>query len=133
MSQANLLAWRESSKREHPEDNLQRAVVQHLRLLAPNAIWYHPNNSPAVSKRTAARYKALGVVAGIPDICVVLEDGSAAFLELKSDKGRLSPAQLEFQTKCLARGIPHYVAYSLDEALEVLRGLGILPTTPSVS
>jgi hypothetical protein len=55
---------------------------------------------------------------------MVLPGGRAAYLELKSRKGRLSPAQLEFRAACLAAGALYAVARSTDEAIEVLRSWG---------
>ena len=45
-------------------------------------------------------------------------------MELKSAKGRRSPAQREFHAACLAAGAAYEVARSTDEAIEVLRSWG---------
>jgi hypothetical protein len=50
---------------------------------------------------------------------VVLPGGRAAYLELKSRKGRLSSAQQEFRAACLAAGAVYEVARSTDEAIGV--------------
>jgi hypothetical protein len=55
---------------------------------------------------------------------VVLPGGRAAFLELKSPTGSLSPAQGEVRAACLAAGAVYEVARITDEAIEVLRGWG---------
>ena len=55
---------------------------------------------------------------------MVLPGGRAAFLELKSPTGSLSPAQGEVRAACLAAGAVYEVARSTDEAIEVLRGWG---------
>jgi hypothetical protein len=46
----------------------------------------------------------MGVRPGVADFAPVLPGGRSAFLELKSAKGRLSPAQREFRAACLAAG-----------------------------
>lgn len=123
-----ITEWREKVPRAHPEADLQRAIVAHLRMLAPkNVIWFHPMNSAPVSKRTAGRFKAEGVVAGVADLCFVLPDGRAAFMELKAPGGRLSAAQRAFQDQCAAMGVEFCVCYDIDTALSVLRALKILP------
>ena len=55
---------------------------------------------------------------------MVLPGGRAAFLELKSPTGSLSPAQREFRAACLAAGAVYEVARSTDEANAVLRAWG---------
>jgi hypothetical protein len=55
---------------------------------------------------------------------VVLPGGRAAYLELKSPTGSLSPAQREFRAARLAAGALHEVARTIDQAIEVLRGWG---------
>lgn len=124
----DLMAWRDKAPRRDPEGDLQRALVQHLRLLAPvNVIWAHIPNGEHRSKRTGARLKALGVQRGIPDLMFVLADGRAAFLELKARTGRLSPDQKAFGAKCEAMGVEYAVSADLDQALSILRAWGVLP------
>jgi ketopantoate reductase len=114
--------------RDNPEEQLQAAIVQHLKLLAPkNVIWFAVPNGIPTSKRTGARFKAQGVVAGIADLCFVLADGRAAFMELKSAKGRLSSEQKAFADRCAAMGVEHVVSANIDQALSVLRAWGVLP------
>lgn len=117
-----------SKPRRDPEGELQRALVQYLRLLAPkNVIWYAVPNGVPASKRTGARFKALGVIAGVPDLAFVLSDGRAAFLELKAGAGRMSPEQKAFAERCAAMGVEHAVTNNLDQALAILRAWGVLP------
>lgn len=124
----DLMAWREKAPRRDPEGELQRAIVQHLKLLAPaNVIWAHIPNGEHRSKRTGARLKALGVQKGMPDLMFVLADGRAAFMELKAKAGRLSPDQKAFAEKCNLLDIEYLVTSDLDQALSVLRAWGALP------
>lgn len=124
----DLPLFHRKKPRAHPEEDLQSALVQHLRMLAPKTvIWFAVPNGAYKSKRTAARFKAQGLVAGVPDLCFVLADGSAAFLELKSGAGRLSPQQKDFAARCEAMGVPWAVASDIDTALAILRGWEVLP------
>jgi len=118
-------------KRDNPEERLQIAIVDHLRILAPkNVIWYAVPNGEKRSKRTDGRLKAQGVVSGIADLAFVLPDGRAAFLELKSGVGRLSPAQKAFQDKCASMEVEYAVSSSLDHALSILSAWGAIPSNP---
>lgn len=56
----------------HPEDDLQRAVVQYLDVALPaDAVAYAVPNGGKRSRTEAARLKGLGVRAGVPDLAIV--------------------------------------------------------------
>jgi len=65
----------------------------------------------------------MGVHAGFADL-IVLCDGRVLFLELKSLKGRLSPAQEAFRDTMLAQGFGWALVRSLDDALGALADHG---------
>lgn len=122
-----LLEWRDKPKRQNPEETLQRAIVQHLRLLGKkDCIWFAVPNGIPSSKRTGARFKAQGLTAGVSDLCFVLSDGSFAAMELKAKGGRMSTEQKAFAAKCEMVGAPYAVCYDLDSALSVLRAWGVI-------
>ena len=54
---------------------------------------------------------------GVPDLLVRSRDGHPAFLEIKSNGGRLTPAETRFAA--MTPGL-YLVVYSLEEALERL-------------
>ena len=84
-------------RRGTPEADLQRAVVTTLKFALPKtAIIHHCANEvtepgPRGAKRQAILV-GMGVHPGFADL-MVLRDGRVLFLELKSQKGKLSPAQ----------------------------------------
>ena len=109
------------AKRAQPEAQLQRAVVQVLRLMAlPNVIWYSSTTGVKMAPRTAAHMKAMGMTAGVPDLCFVGRSGIPFFLELKSAKGKQSPEQVSFQTKCNLNGTVYGLVNNIDDAIEWL-------------
>jgi hypothetical protein len=65
----------------------------------------------------------MGVHAGFADL-IVLCEGRVLFLELKSLKGRLSPAQEAFRDAMLAQGFGWALVRSLDDALGALADHG---------
>lgn len=77
-------------------------------------VWATPNGGhrhPTV----AAKLKAEGVLAGVPDLFVA--DGRPGlFIELKTATGRLSEAQKNMIEKLNTAGYPVAVCYGLDEA-----------------
>ena len=115
-------------RRGTPEADLQRAVVVALRFALPKtAILHHCANEvtepgPRGAKRQAVLV-GMGVQPGFADL-IVLCGGRVLFLELKSLKGRLSPAQEEFRDAVLAQGFGWALVRSLDDALGALADHG---------
>jgi hypothetical protein len=111
-----------------PEADLQRVVVQALHFALPRtAIIHHCANEVTEAGPRGAKHQAIlvgmGVHPGFADL-VVLCDGRVLFLELKSLKGRLSPAQEAFRDAVLAQGFGWALVRSLDDALEALADQG---------
>jgi hypothetical protein len=112
--------------RQHPEDVVQKAIVNWLRnVLRGEAMVVHIANNPR-SARDGARLKALGLVAGAPDLLVVLPHGRGCFIEVKSQKGRVQEAQKAFELTCRALDWPWLVARSIDDVRSEFKVLGIL-------
>ena len=115
-------------RRGTPEADLQRAVVSALRFALPKgAIIHHCVNEvtepgPRGAKRQAILV-GMGVHAGFADL-IVLCQGRVLFLELKSLKGKLSPAQEVFRDAVLAQGFGWALIRSLDDALGALSDHG---------
>jgi hypothetical protein len=65
----------------------------------------------------------MGVHPGFADL-VVLWEGNVLFLELKSRKGQLSPAQRAFRDAVQAQGFGWVLVRSLDDALGALADHG---------
>lgn len=121
---------RTTRQRNRVEDQIQSALVEHLRLFAyPDAIWYMVDNASNKSKAAAGRAKAMGLRAGVYDLAGSVPGGIAWHLELKTPDGRLSPAQVEFGALCERNGCFHTVCYALDDALTWLRAIGVMPET----
>ena len=115
-------------RRGTPEADLQRAVVVALRFALPKgAIVHHCANEVTEAGPRGARRQAIlvsmGVHPGFADL-IVLCDGRVLFLELKSLKGRLSPAQEAFRDAVLALGFGWALVRSLDDALGALADHG---------
>lgn len=115
-------------RRGTPEADLQRAVVQALRIALPRtAILHHcANEVTEVGPRGTRRQAILvgmGVHAGFADL-IVLCEGRVLFLELKAPKGRLRPEQQAFRDAVLAQGFGWALVRSLDDALGALADHG---------
>ena len=125
------------TRRRTPEADLQRAVVQTLRVILPKgAILHHSANEVTLAGPTGAKRQAIlvgmGVHPGFADL-MVLCDGRVLFLELKSPKGRLSPAQEAFRDAILGQGFGWALVRSLDDALGALADHGFTTRVASPS
>jgi hypothetical protein len=86
-------------KTAHPEDDLQMACVEWLGYMENmgKLRFFHVPNGGRRNKAEAARFKKLGVRAGVPDLVILSIDGRTLFIEFKSDKGYLSPDQKDWR------------------------------------
>ena len=96
---------------------LQSAIVELFVLLGvfKRAIVFSVPNEAKRSPVMASRLKKSGMLPGVTDL-VIVKEGRAHFLEVKTEKGKLSGAQLEFRELCKARGAPWAVVRSPEEA-----------------
>ena len=82
-----------------------------------------------IEKKFTRELKALGCLvykfvspgnAGVPDRLVIYPDGTVAFIELKTEQGKASPAQ-EYQiTKLRRQGVPCHILHGIGEVEEYL-------------
>ena len=103
---------------------IHAGITTYLRSVLPSAMVITINNNPR-SAIDGARQKKLGLVKGTPDIMIVRQGGSVAFLEVKKEGGRLNPAQVEFRDRCSVMQIPYAVVRSIDDVRDTLAGWGV--------
>lgn len=108
------------------EASLQAAIVRYVRTVAPDVEIGSIPNGAHLSKSQAALLAWTGVLAGAPDLFLVLPGGGVAWWELKTDTGRLSPIQNALHLRWAAKGHPVIIIRSIDDARDELRRLGIL-------
>ena len=109
-----------STRGQRHEQVIQRAVLDHLRLRgAPDLFAFHPANGGYRSPVEAMVLKGLGVTPGVPDI-LIIHGGKCFGLELKSEHGRVTPAQLDCHERMARAGAVVGVAVGIDQAVEWL-------------
>lgn len=126
-------------RRRAEEDQLHIKIVWRLKQDYPDLLVIHPANGGKRSKREASKLKAMGVLAGTPDLllwwndsfeydnCVVhLSPGKGA-IELKTEKGRLSPEQKAWRDRFFALGGKWAVCRSYEEVRFTLQEWGVRP------
>ena len=105
------------------EITLHFAVAHYLLNYArPDCIFWHTANEGKRGIAWAAKLKRMGVKPGVPDFTIFV-DGQLHFLELKSDKGRLSPAQKDWQALCEKTGAGFHVCRTLEDTITLLRAI----------
>lgn len=106
------------------EHRLQCACVRWFRLAYPQ----HRHNLFAVpnggyrTPATAAKIKAEGALPGVSDLILLIARGGyhGLLIELKTDKGRQSEAQREWQRLIEADGYKYVVVRSIEEFIKVV-------------
>lgn len=101
----------------------QQTVIQWWRIacnryhLPENVLFAVPNGGMR-SVKTAARLKAEGVRAGIPDLVLAVprDPYHGLFIEMKQGKGRLSPAQAATLSILEQQGYATVVPYGFEAA-----------------
>jgi hypothetical protein len=112
--------------RRRPEDTIQRAIVQHLKLRgAPGLFWFSVPNGGVRSKVEAAIMKSTGTRPNIPDLAF-LHEGRAYFLEVKSENGRPTEHQLKAIADINDAGGYACIGNGLDRCLQILERWGLL-------
>jgi hypothetical protein len=113
------------ARRRHEEADLQRSVHHYLSWsLPPDAVHFAVPNGLMRSKKAAARAQGEGVMAGIPDLCVV-HRGRAIFIELKAARGVVSAAQRAMMGRLYYSGAEVVVCKGVPEVQAALLHLGV--------
>lgn len=107
------------------EAALQASVVAFVRTAAPDLVVMSIPNGLHTTKRQASLARWTGMLAGAPDLAVVLPDARVAWWELKTGTGRLSREQNELHLQFAGLGHPVIIIRSIEDARDELRRLGI--------
>src|ERR1035437_10273309 len=89
----------------------------------PDICWFAVPNGEKRSPKTAERLKQQGVRPGAADLCFVI-DSEFIGLELKTETGKMSSAQEQFEEDAKRAGGRYCCAYGLNEAIAALIDIG---------
>jgi len=110
-----------------PEDGMQIALVNYIRLQYPKAIFCHIPNGGNRNPREGAKFKRMGVLPGMPDLMFfnpISNDSGIVYcglaLELKTQKGKLRPNQQDRLSELKQCDWHCKVAYGFDQAKEIV-------------
>lgn len=103
------------------EEPIVISIANYLRLQFGGIFW-HTRNEGNDAPQYRHRLKAMGVLAGVPDLTLLWSvNGSirVLFIEVKAQKGRLSDAQEDLIAKLKAIGFPCEVVRSVDDVVKL--------------
>ena len=115
--QIGVIEWANWNRNRFPE----------LRLL------FHIPNGGKRSKTEAAIFKAMGVKAGVPDLCLPVARGGFAglYIEMKrSDGGTVSDDQLWWNEQLISKGYASVICEGWESGKEALLWYLNLPSPP---
>ena len=110
----------------HEESRLQQACVKWFRLQYPKyaRLLFSVPNGAVMSPVTARIMKAEGIVAGVSDLILLVPSGNwhALCIEMKTEVGRQSKEQVEWQKEVEAQGYRYSVCRSCKDFLVTVKG-----------
>lgn len=116
--------------RQDREGPIHRAIVAYLRLALPDAMAHHSAGEGVRGGKRGhldgARRKAMGQVAGWPDIEVILPAHiGPVWFEVKAEGGYASPEQKAVHERLRALGYRVAIVRSIDDVRESLASWGV--------
>ncbi len=85
----------------------------------PRSVIFSCPNGGLRNKSEAMALKATGLLAGVSDM-IIIHRGSVLFVEVKTETGIQSPAQIDFEQRIINNGFKYYLVRSLDEFNQIL-------------
>jgi len=115
---AQTQSQRKAKTRRYPETELQAQIVAALR---KRNLWVYAVPNGGMMRDTARiRAARLGVISGMPDLCIVAPGGRALYIEVKAPNGRTSQRQQDVIDYLRDLGAPVAVVTSVDDVMRFL-------------
>ncbi|GHT09091.1 hypothetical protein FACS189426_06450 [Bacteroidia bacterium] len=109
----------------HIEDNLQISCIRWFDYQYPKIkmLLHHSPNGGKRQIREAARFKQMGVRAGFPDVILLIGNGqfNALCIEFKTEKGRQTELQKEWQKEAEKNGNKYVICRSIDNFIHEIK------------
>lgn len=116
---------KQRARSKEEEHRIQSACVRWFGYQYPTlrGLLFAIPNGGARSKATAGKLKAEGVVAGVSDLIMLVPNKHhhSLCIEMKTQKGKQSPAQKEWQVKAESEGNKYIICRSLDDFMNEIK------------
>lgn len=117
--------------KRHDEDDLQMWCVRWFTYQYPNyaPLLHHSPNGGFRNTREAARFKAMGVRAGFPDLVLLVPNADCPYLciELKTPKGKVQDTQKMYKEAVTNAGGRYEVVRCFDDFKSIIEDyLGVV-------
>lgn len=97
-------------------------------------VWFHNTyperrgmlfeiNNNSQNAREGMQHRCMGRVKGVSDMCLLLPGGSVVFVEFKTETGRQSEAQLEWEILVTRNGFRYVIVRSVAEFQQLITSL----------
>lgn len=116
-SASDLTTKRKPVKRQRPEYLIQRDIVNWFRKEYPDFLLFSCPNEAIYRRREY--FHQLGALSGVSDL-VIVTDKRVLWVECKSDTGRQSTEQRQFQSNVERLGYKYYLVRSLSQFKEII-------------
>ena len=109
-------------KNKSPEHDIQVALVALLESIEPKPLYTATVGGVRLAIHTAKKMKEAGYSKGIPDLLVFEPRGmyNGLAIEVKTDKGRPSPEQIEWCKNLNSKGWRAEICKGFDECADVI-------------
>jgi hypothetical protein len=108
------------AKRRDLESPIQRAILEAIWAGYPQVtVFAVPNGGYIMEPRIVAKLKWLGLLPGVPDLCLVWP-GDWGMIEVKSEDGTLSDAQRDLHPILRSLGVRLAICRSVADLIQTL-------------
>ena len=102
----------------HTEQQIQRVILDYLAIVAKQRPIYYFRSAAGSVKTETGRFFKTGRP-GCPDLSLII-DGRYHGIEVKTEKGRQSPAQKQAEQEIIAAGGQYHLVRCLDDVKRIL-------------
>ena len=111
---------RAAKTRREPEFLLQVSIIDALKKILSASVCFTAFPAGGGGRVRGAKLKRAGLNPGWPDIQFIAHDGKYYGMEVKTPKGRLSPAQRSLHQRLAENGCDVVVVRSVEEAMDAV-------------
>lgn len=106
------------------ESKIQQVAIMEIwnKLPQTRLCLFHVPNGMFSNAREGAKFKAQGVISGVPDL-VFVWNGKTHYIEVKCEKGKLSENQKALHQKWMEQGVSVNVMRSSEEIIRFVTKL----------